>query len=68
MADKWSDIIANGKSGCSAIVDVNMWLGKATLDAYVSASALGIHGLRTNHEPTFQKGSVLELSTTILAP
>ena len=36
MADKWSDIIENSESGCSAIIDVNMWLGKATLDACVS--------------------------------
>jgi len=35
MADKWSDIVENGKSGRSAVVDVNMWLGRATLDAYV---------------------------------
>ena len=43
MADKWVDIIENGESGCSATVDVNMWLGKATLDAYVLALVLSIH-------------------------
>ena len=32
MADKWSDIITRGESGCSAVIDVNMWFGKATLD------------------------------------
>ena len=42
MADKWNVIIENGKSGCSATIDVNEWLGKATLDAYVLASALGM--------------------------
>ena len=35
MADKWSGIIENGKSGDSAIIDVSMWMGKATLDACV---------------------------------
>ena len=33
MADKWSSIIENDRSGHSATIDVNMWLGKATLDA-----------------------------------
>ena len=33
MADKWSDIIEKGKSGSSAVIDVNSWLGRATLDA-----------------------------------
>ena len=33
MADKWSSIIENGKTGNSATINVNMWLGKATLDA-----------------------------------
>jgi len=36
MADKWSGIIENGKTGHSAIIDVNMWFGRATIDAYVS--------------------------------
>ena len=48
MADKWCDIIENGRSGSSAIIDVNMWVGKATLDACVLALAPGVHGPRTN--------------------
>ena len=40
MADKWSSIIENGKPGYSAIIDVNVWFGKATLDAYVLVLAL----------------------------
>ena len=36
MADKWSTIIENGRSGHSAIINVNAWFGKATLDACVS--------------------------------
>ena len=35
MTDKWSSIIENGKTGNSATINVNMWLGKATLDACV---------------------------------
>ena len=50
MADKWSAIIENGKSGHSATIDVNLWLGKATLDAYVLALVLGVRGLRINRE------------------
>jgi len=50
MVDKWSDIIENGKSGMSAIIDVNMWLEKATLDACVLPSLLGWHGLWTNRK------------------
>ena len=42
MADKWSNIIANDKSGNSATVDVSAWLGRATLDAYVRVSVLGM--------------------------
>ena len=42
MADKWSNIIANDKSGNSATVDVSAWLGKATLDAYVQVLVSGI--------------------------
>ena len=41
MADKWDGIIENGKSGNSAIIDVNMWLGRATLDACVLVLLLG---------------------------
>ena len=67
MTDKWSNIIENGPSGYSAVVDVNMWVGKATLDAYVLALALGERGPWTNHELN-SKGSVLELSTTTLVP
>jgi len=55
MADKWSSIIENGKSGQSAIIDVNMWLGKATLDAYVLAIVLGVRELRINLAPTSRK-------------
>ena len=33
MADKWSSIIENSKSGHSAIINVNFWFGQATLDA-----------------------------------
>jgi len=40
MVDKWNDILENSKTGLSSLIDVNMWLGKATLDAYVPASAL----------------------------
>ena len=40
MAEKWNDIIENTKSGCSALIDVNKWLGKATLDAYALVSVL----------------------------
>ena len=43
MADKWSDIIENGKSGDSAVVDANMWVGKASLDACVFVLAFGMH-------------------------
>ena len=35
MADKWGGVIENHKSGHSAVIDVNEWLGKATLDACV---------------------------------
>lgn len=35
MVDKWTAIIENEKSGNSAVIDVNMWFGKATLDACV---------------------------------
>ena len=42
MADKWSSIIENGTSGYSAIIDVNVWFGKATLDACVLVSALSV--------------------------
>ena len=39
MADRWGNIIENSKSGYSAVVDVNMWLGKATLDACVPVTS-----------------------------
>ena len=42
MADKWSSIIENGKSGNSAIIDVNPWFVKAALDAYVLTLAFGV--------------------------
>ena len=50
MVDKWNGIIENGKSGNSATIDVNTWLGKATLDACVSLSPLGWHGLWANRK------------------
>ena len=55
MADKWNSIIENSKSGHSTVIDVNMWFGKATLDAYVSAAVLSVHKLRTNGELTSQR-------------
>ena len=66
MADKWSSIIENGKSGRSAVIGVNAWLGKATLDAYVSVIVLVVRGPRTNRELAPQ-GSALELLTMTLA-
>ena len=53
MADKWSSIIENGKPGYSAIIDVNVWFGKATLDAYVLVLALVwvSYGLTANLPP-----------------
>ena len=33
MANKWSSIIENSKSGHSAVINVSPWFGKATLDA-----------------------------------
>lgn len=41
MVEKWNNIIDNSQSGKSAVIDVNMWFGKATIDAYVSALLLG---------------------------
>lgn len=67
MADKWIGIIENDESGHSATIDVNMWIGKATLDAYVLVLMLDVRWLWINHEP-FSKESVQEPSTTILAP
>ena len=55
MADKWSSILENSKSGDSAIIDVNMWLGKAALDACVSVSALDVRRLWVNRGLTPQK-------------
>ena len=40
MADKWNEVVENDKTGNSAVIDMNMWLGKATLDAYVFATEL----------------------------
>ena len=48
MADKWNDIIENSESGYSAVVDANMWLGKAALDTYVLVSTLSLCGLQIN--------------------
>jgi len=53
MADKWSGIIANSESGYSAVLDVNMWFGKAALDACVLVSVTPVSGMcgpRANHE------------------
>ena len=55
MTDKWSGIIENGKPGHSAVIDVNMWFGKATLDAYVSIAVLCVRKPRTNGELTSQR-------------
>lgn len=49
MVDMWTAVIENSTSGHSAIIDVNMWLGKATLDACVVAFTFGIRGLRTTN-------------------
>jgi len=38
LADKWQEIISNGESGQTAIVNVSSWLSRATLDAYVGKS------------------------------
>jgi len=67
MTDKWSNIIENDRSGYSAVIDVNMWVGKATLDACVLVLVFGERGPRTNRE-LMSKGSVPELSTTTLVP
>ena len=64
MAEKWNEIVENGKTGNSAVIDVNMWLGKATLDAYVPATKLDVCGSGT-HIP---KGSALGLSSTTSVP
>ena len=48
MADKWSNIIENSKLGYSAVIDVNMWFGKATLDAYGSVATLYVRRPQTN--------------------
>ena len=45
MADKWSSVIKNGNSGHSAVIDVNAWLGKATLDACVSVLVFDVYEL-----------------------
>jgi len=38
LADKWQEVISNGESGQTAIVNVSSWLSRATLDAYVGKS------------------------------
>ena len=48
MADKWGDILANDNSGRSVVIDANLWFGRATLDAYVSAPASDVRGPGTN--------------------
>lgn len=67
MVDRWDEIIENGKSGYSAVVDVNMWFGKAVLDACVWTSASAVCRPWTNGEP-ISKGSVREPSSTISVP
>ena len=47
MADRWSSIIENGKFRDSAVIDVNVWMEKAALDACVLASVFDI-GLTMN--------------------
>jgi len=68
MGDKWSNIIANGKSGHSATIDVNMWFGKATLDACVLVSVLGVRGLSTDREPVSQKDRRWSLRVRLRRP
>ena len=55
MADKWSSIIGNSNAGDSAVIDVSMWMGRATLDACVLALVSGAHRLRTNRDLIFRK-------------
>jgi len=55
MAEKWNEIIENSESGNSVVIDVNAWLGKATLDACVSPSPLGWHGLWADRKPITQR-------------
>jgi len=55
MVNKWNDVIENSKSGSSALIDVNMWLGKATLDAYVPASAFGMCKLELTMTSLFKR-------------
>jgi len=55
MADKWSNIIANGNSGDSATIDVSAWLGKATLDACVVFVVFGVRGPWTDRGPISHK-------------
>jgi len=55
MADKWNGIIENNESGNSVTIDVNAWLGRATLDACVLLSPLDRHRLWTNRKPASQR-------------
>ena len=65
MADKWDEIIENSDSGNATVIDVNAWLGKATLDTYVRpSSSVVCVGRQTKF---ISQGSVLELSTTTSA-
>ena len=65
MADKWSNIIENGETGYSAAIDVNAWVGKATLDACVLVLGFCWRKPWTNRE-FIPKVSVQGLSTTTL--
>jgi len=40
LADKWQEVISNGESGQTAIINVSSWLSRATLDAYVGESRM----------------------------
>jgi len=55
MGDKWNGILENSESGNSVTIDVNTWLGKATLDACVLPPPLGRHGLWINHKLISQR-------------
>ena len=44
LADKWHEVISAAGSGQAAIIDVNSWLSKATLDAYVRKLGVFMRG------------------------
>ena len=55
MADEWSNIIENSNSGYSAVIDVSMWMGKATLDGCVLALVPGTRKLWANRDLILRK-------------